>query len=84
MYIWKNIHVTPGAIDAKYWEHNKDLYTMLVTNDISAGKAYTYDTGIYYKCPVGNFSSSETSAWYQQEHLKPHQDTLMSGDRNNN
>lgn len=73
---------------------------MLVLNDISAGKTYTYGTGIYlqmsygklpffwdifiYKCLMGNFSSSEASAWYQQEQLKPHQDTLVRTDRNNN
>lgn len=68
----------------RYWEHNEDLYAVLVTNDISDGNANTYGIGIYYKWPTGNFSSSVASAWYQQEHPKPRQNTLVSADRNNN
>lgn len=38
----------------RYQEHNGDTYTTLVTNNISDGMAYPYDTGIYYKQPMGD------------------------------
>lgn len=68
----------------RYYEGTMKTYTVLVTNDISDGKAYTYGIGIYYKWPMGNFSSLVASAWYQKEHPKPQQNMFVSADRNNN